>query len=57
MEKLAASRIKAKQLGAGVAAELADNTLDLMVARELRGEDVMPDDEMKDEIFQCEKGT
>ncbi len=41
-------------MGPDVAAEMADNTLDLMVARELKGEDWMLDREMKDELFQCE---
>jgi cytochrome P450 len=50
--KLSIAREKAKLQGAEVSIDLADNTLDLMVARELRGEDWMPDIEMKDEIYQ-----
>lgn len=33
---------------------MADNTLDMMVAREMRG-DTMTDAELKDEIFLCER--
>lgn len=33
---------------------MADNTLDMMVAREFRAEDWMPDNEMIDEVLQCE---
>jgi cytochrome P450 len=51
-EKLRLAREKAKSQGADASVELADNTLDLMVARELRGEDWMPDKEMKDEVYQ-----
>ena len=51
MEKLEASRARAKVLGAD-AAEMADNTLDMMTAREVRG-DWMKDTEMTDEVFQC----
>ena len=47
------ARAKASQRGVDVANEMADNTLDLMVARELRGEDFMPENEMKDELLQC----
>ena len=52
-EKLRASREKAKFMGFEAANEHADNTLDLMTAKELRGDDTMPDDEMRDEVFQC----
>lgn len=50
--KLAKAREKALALSES-AVELADNTLDVMVAREARG-DTMSDAEMKDEIFLCE---
>nr|XP_031860768.1 uncharacterized protein CI109_003812 [Kwoniella shandongensis]KAA5527840.1 hypothetical protein CI109_003812 [Kwoniella shandongensis] len=50
--KLIEARQKAKLLGADSANETADNTLDMMVARELRGEDWMTDEEMKQELFQ-----
>ncbi|ORY21756.1 cytochrome P450 [Naematelia encephala] len=50
--KLADSRARAESVGAEVAVDVADNTLDLMTARQLRGDDWMPDDEMKDEVFQ-----
>jgi cytochrome P450 len=50
--KLAKAREKAQVLGES-AVEMADNTLDMMVAREARG-DTMSDAEMKDEIFLCE---
>ena len=53
-EGLAEARVKAKELGADAAVDMADNTLDLIVARELRGEIQMPDKEMEDEVFQCE---
>ena len=53
-DELAGARVRAKELGADAAVDMADNTLDLMVARELRGEVQMPDKEMKDEVFQCE---
>lgn len=53
-EKVEASRSKARELGGDVAVEIADNTLDMMTARELKGEDRLPDEEMKDELFQCE---
>ncbi|KAL7419102.1 hypothetical protein Q5752_005938 [Cryptotrichosporon argae] len=45
------ARARAADLGAHEAAETADNTLDLMVARELRGDDWMPEDEMRDELL------
>jgi cytochrome P450 len=51
-DKLKEARAKAKDLGMETAMELADNTLDLMVAREMKGEDWMPDQEMKDEVYQ-----
>ena len=35
-------------MGADAAVETATNTLDLMVARELKGEDWMSDEEMRD---------
>jgi hypothetical protein len=48
------ARAKAQQMGADAAVELADNTLDMMVARELRGDDFMPDRDMRDELVVCE---
>jgi hypothetical protein len=48
------ARAKAQQMGADAAVELADNTLDMMVARELRGDDFMPDEDMRDELVVCE---
>lgn len=39
------------------AAEMADNTLDLMVGRELKGDDYMSVGEMRDELYQCEPLT
>ena len=53
-EKIVQSRAWAAQLGGDAAADLADNTLDMMVARELKGDDAMSVSEMKDEVFQCE---
>ncbi|KAK8847633.1 hypothetical protein IAR55_005492 [Kwoniella newhampshirensis] len=50
--KLVEAREKARVLGAETAIELADNTLDMMVARELKGDDWMTDTEMKQELFQ-----
>lgn len=41
-------------VGADNAAELADNTLDLMVGRELKGDDQMSVGDMRDELYQCE---
>jgi hypothetical protein len=52
-EKLVHARVRAKERG-DAAAEMADNTLDMMVGRELRGEDWMADDEICQEVFQCE---
>ena len=51
--KIRASRDNARAMGAEVANENADNTLDLMIAKELRGDDMMSDAEMRDELFQC----
>lgn len=48
-----AASAKAKEMGADAAVEAADNTLDLMIARELRGDDWLPDGELEDEIYQC----
>lgn len=45
--------MRANGSGAESAAELADNTLDLMVGRELKGDDFMAVDEMRDELYQC----
>jgi hypothetical protein len=53
-KRIVEARAKAKVMGTEAAVELADNTLDMMVARELKGEDWMPDNEMKDELFLCE---
>jgi hypothetical protein len=39
--------------GADNAADLADNTLDMMVGRELKGDDFMSVNEMRDELYQC----
>ncbi|KAK4684370.1 hypothetical protein P7C73_g5809, partial [Tremellales sp. Uapishka_1] len=50
-DKIVKARLKAKAIGEE-AADLADNTLDGLVGRELRGEDWMKDDEMKQEVFQ-----
>lgn len=52
--KRAVASAKAKEMGADAAVEAADNTLDLMIARELRGDDWLPDGELEDEIYQCE---
>jgi len=54
VQKTAAARQWAKDLGADAAVETATNTLDMMVARELRGEDWMTDAEMRDELYLCE---
>jgi cytochrome P450 len=51
--KLAEARSRAAALGES-AVELADSTLDMMVAREMRG-DTMKDTELKDEIFLCKR--
>jgi cytochrome P450 len=51
-KKLSDARVKAKAIGVEAAVEQADNTLDMMVAREMKGEDWMPDQEMKDEVYQ-----
>ena len=53
VRKTAAARQWAKDLGADAAVETATNTLDMMVARELRGEDWMSDAEMRDELYLC----
>jgi cytochrome P450 len=53
-DKLAEARARAKEMGPEVSAEMANNTLDMMVARELKGEDWMSDDEMRDELYLCE---
>jgi hypothetical protein len=52
--RLVESRKKTKSIGPEAAVEMADNTLDMMVAREFRAEDWMPDNEMIDEVLQCE---
>lgn len=39
--------------GADNAAEMADNTLDMMVGRELKGDDFMSVNEMRDELYLC----
>ena len=44
-------------LGADAAADLADNTLDMMVSRELKGDDFMSVNEMRDELYQCTSST
>jgi hypothetical protein len=33
---------------------MADNTLDMMVGRELKGDDFMSVNEMRDELYLCE---
>lgn len=53
-DQIQKARVRAKELGAEAAVEMADNTLDMMVSRELRGEDWMSDKEMQDEMFLCE---
>jgi len=45
--------IGADESGADNAADLADNTLDMMVGRELKGDDFMSVNEMRDELYQC----
>lgn len=40
-------------MGGDAASELADNTLDMMVARESKADDWMPDNEMLDEVLLC----
>lgn len=40
-------------IGADNAAEMADNTLDMMVGRELKGDDFMSVNEMRDELYLC----
>jgi len=45
--------IRADDSGADNAADLADNTLDMMVGRELKGDDFMSVNEMRDELYQC----
>jgi cytochrome P450 len=50
--QLTASRTRAQGMGADIAIENADNTLDLMVARLLKGDEWMPDSEVKDELYQ-----
>ncbi|KAK1921790.1 cytochrome P450 [Papiliotrema laurentii] len=50
-QKTADARLWAKEVGADIAVETATNTLDMMVARELRGEDWMTDEEMRDELY------
>jgi len=44
----------ADDVGADNAADLADNTLDMMVGRELKGDDFMSVNEMRDELYQCQ---
>jgi len=46
--------MRADDLGADNAADLADNTLDMMVGRELKGDDFMSVNEMRDELYQCQ---
>jgi carbohydrate-selective porin OprB len=46
--------LRADGLGADNAADLADNTLDMMVGRELKGDDFMSVNEMRDELYQCQ---
>jgi cytochrome P450 len=53
IQKTAVAREWAKELGPDAAVETATNTLDMMVARELRGEDWMTDAEMRDELYLC----
>jgi len=36
---------------------LADNTLDMMVGREFKGDDFMSVNEMRDELYQCQFPT
>ena len=48
------SRVIAYISGADNAADLADNTLDMMVGRELKGDDFMSVNEMRDELYQCQ---
>jgi hypothetical protein len=48
-----AKQKSADGLGADNAADLADNTLDMMVGRELKGDDFMSVNEMRDELYQC----
>ena len=52
-EKTFQARKWAADVGADVAVDTATSTLDMMVARELRGEDWMTDEEMRDELFLC----
>ena len=40
-------------VGADNATDLADNTLDLMVGRELKGNDFLSVGEMRDELYLC----
>ena len=47
------SRVVAYISGADNAADLADNTLDMMVGRELKGDDFMSVNEMRDELYLC----
>jgi hypothetical protein len=56
-KKLVESREKIKAIGPESAVDLADNTLDMMVARETRAEDWMPDNEMMVEVLQCGSET
>jgi hypothetical protein len=53
-EKTKEARKEAQAKGADAAVETATNTLDMMVARELRGEDWMSENEMRDELYLCE---
>lgn len=55
-QKTDAARQWARDVGADAAVETATNTLDMMVARELRGEDWMSEAEMRDELYLCEFG-
>ena len=57
MEGTIESRAEGKRAdgsGADNAADLADNTLDMMVGRELKGDDFMSVNEMRDELYQCQ---
>lgn len=40
-------------MGADTAVEIADNTLDMMIAKQMRGEDWMSDEEMRNELLLC----
>lgn len=52
-DKTHQARKWAESVGADVAVETATNTLDMMVARALRGEDWLAENEMRDELYLC----